>query len=358
MRKAVLITLILLISAIAVLGEDVNLSRFRYLRGITVSCDNFLGYAQFEPSEDIMVKSKGLQNIYIDSEYYIEAASSSEKRGWFVKDSNADSLEALKSTLDKDTETYYVVSKPQSRLDVHLKNPAIQAFDTVVITLKDSELDNVEFSQGAMKLEPRVIKNNFEYRYLFGRKISADNIRIQIIFENILKVADIQFFDSDDKSSIYFFINDDCNREYKLYYGGFGGSFMASRRHDSGKVIVAGLSPENLNPDYDRDFDGDSVSNEEDNCISVKNVDQKDINYNGIGDACEDFDDDGVVNAEDNCPDKSNANQMDLDKDEAGNACDPVDGRLSEQNKWFFYIFAAMIVSLFGFIGYKLLKKK
>ena len=358
MRKALLITLVLLISAFIVLAENVDLSKFKYQRDIAVSCGHFLGYAKFEPSNDLLSKSKNLQNIYIDSEYYIEVGSGSEKRNWFVKDSTVDDLEALKTTLDKNSETYYVISKPHSKLDLQLKNPTTQTFDKIVITLRDSELNNVEFSKNNVKLEPRTIKDNFGYTYLFDQKISTDNLRIQILFDTILKVAEIEFFDSNNKNTVYFFVNDECDRTYKLYYGDFGGSLVASKRHDAGKILVAALSEEKLNPDYNGDFDDDGVTNEDDNCISVKNVDQKDINYNGIGDACEDFDDDGIVNTEDNCPNERNANQLDIDTDGIGDACDSVDNRLSEQNKWFFYLVAIIILALFGFTGYKLFKKK
>lgn len=358
MRNAFLITFILIISAFTVLADDVDLSKFKYQKDITVSCDHFLGYAKFESSNDLLSKSKNLQNSYIDTEYYIEVGSSSEKRSWFVKDSNVDGIEALKTILDKNSETYYVVGKPQSKLDLQLKNPTVQTFDKIVITLRDSELNDVEFYENNLKLKPIVIEDNFKYTFLFDQKISTDNINLQLIFDNILKIAEIEFFDSNNQNSIYFFINDECDRTYKLYYGDFGGSFTTSKRHDAGRILIATLSNEKLNPNYNKDFDNDSIINENDNCISVKNTNQKDINYNGLGDACEDFDNDGVVNTEDNCPNEHNANQLDIDKDGMGNACDFVDNRLSEQNKWFFYVVTIIIVALFWFIGYKLFKEK
>ena len=67
-----------------------------------------------------------------------------------------------------------------------------------------------------------------------------------------------------------------------------------------------------------KDTDGDTFGDVCDNCPSVSNKGQNDINQNLIGDDCEkgeDKDKDGFVGEGDNCPDKFNANQMDIDKD-------------------------------------------
>ncbi len=100
------------------------------------------------------------------------------------------------------------------------------------------------------------------------------------------------------------------------------------------------------------DIDGDGVGNEGfdklgaackscgkacDNCPTVPNPDQSDVNKNGLGDACDcDADDDGIANnapgcpvvaTPDNCPIVANADQKDTDADGKGDACDcDVDG--------------------------------
>jgi len=93
------------------------------------------------------------------------------------------------------------------------------------------------------------------------------------------------------------------------------------------------------------DFDGDGVPTDggavpcdgplvmsdcDDNCPLVANVDQADSDDDGIGDACVgDADGDGVTDEEDNCPDVPNALQHDLDDDGVGDACaDPCSFRL------------------------------
>jgi len=60
-----------------------------------------------------------------------------------------------------------------------------------------------------------------------------------------------------------------------------------------------------------------------DNCPLIYNPDQKDMNGNGIGDACDtDIDGDGILNETDNCPSNSNIDQLDSDSDGTGDACD------------------------------------
>jgi len=105
------------------------------------------------------------------------------------------------------------------------------------------------------------------------------------------------------------------------------------------------------------DRDNDGILNDVDNCIDVKNWNQKDNDLDGEGDVCDydddndgfidahenfigsdpknplstpenidtDKDGDGIPNIWDNCIDKYNPNQEDFDKDRIGNKCDPDD---------------------------------
>lgn len=82
------------------------------------------------------------------------------------------------------------------------------------------------------------------------------------------------------------------------------------------------------------DRDNDGVVDQSDNCPSTINADQKDINQNGVGDACEDFDGDGLMNTSDNCPEHPNRVQQDSDGDGIGDQCDPDESRLTERLSW------------------------
>ena len=86
------------------------------------------------------------------------------------------------------------------------------------------------------------------------------------------------------------------------------------------------------------DKDGDGISNDEDNCQDLSNNDQKDSDFDGIGDMCDstpypipdpepvDTDSDGILDFDDNCPNTINPNQSDFDLDGIGDACDFVSG--------------------------------
>lgn len=107
------------------------------------------------------------------------------------------------------------------------------------------------------------------------------------------------------------------------------------------------------NPAYvQADVDKDGVADILDNCVSVSNRDQEDIDLNGRGDACDDFDRDGVINSLDNCTDLPNSNQMDVDGDKIGDVCDGKESRITEQYKWIPWVgigFAVIVlVSLFA----------
>ncbi|XP_073909496.1 cartilage oligomeric matrix protein [Castor canadensis] len=76
------------------------------------------------------------------------------------------------------------------------------------------------------------------------------------------------------------------------------------------------------NPDQ-RNSDNDKWGDACDNCRSQKNDDQKDTDRDGRGDACDDdIDDDRIRNTVDNCPRVPNSDQKDSDGDGVGDVCD------------------------------------
>jgi len=99
-------------------------------------------------------------------------------------------------------------------------------------------------------------------------------------------------------------------------------------------LMVSSVLSKN-NPNYIiADIDGDGVPDIRDNCVSIANVNQQDINDNGRGDVCDDFDQDGLINSKDNCPDNPNRDQKDADSDDIGDVCDKEESRITERYTW------------------------
>ncbi|MEX1193647.1 MAG: thrombospondin type 3 repeat-containing protein [Dehalococcoidia bacterium] len=93
---------------------------------------------------------------------------------------------------------------------------------------------------------------------------------------------------------------------------------------------VANSGQEDLDNDglgnaCDADTDGDTVPDATDNCPLAPNTGQADFDFDSIGDACDDSDSDNVFDDADNCRTTPNTNQTNTDGDAFGDACDTDD---------------------------------
>ncbi len=78
-------------------------------------------------------------------------------------------------------------------------------------------------------------------------------------------------------------------------------------------------------------MDGDGIYNEVDNCLTIPNPAQADLDGDEVGDACDmDIDGDEIYNEQDNCPLVPNNDQIDSDQDGQGDACDQDNGQETE----------------------------
>lgn len=131
---------------------------------------------------------------------------------------------------------------------------------------------------------------------------------------------------------------------------------------DNNDVLKVATGPVRENISYIiADSDGDNVPDIKDNCVSISNTDQVDLNNNGRGDVCDDFDKDGVINSKDNCPDLPNYNQIDTDGDKIGDVCDGVESRITEKYTWLPWLgmigAALVVIGLFVFTAMSMRKK-
>lgn len=102
---------------------------------------------------------------------------------------------------------------------------------------------------------------------------------------------------------------------------------------NEGVVNAEGMLAKNMQY-QPSDADEDGIPDTSDNCVSIPNPDQTDVDRNGRGDACDDFDRDGISTLKDNCPEKPNRDQRDTDHDGVGDECDVEESRLTEKNPW------------------------
>jgi hypothetical protein len=186
---------------------------------------------------------------------------------------------------------------------------------------------------------PQTVSNEWTITFIFGQPLRISELRL--VQDNAKKSSTraIRFLAQPAHLyRIYF----DPDRSAIAPVGEAGNLVSAKD-----VLKISAVASQN-NPNYIiADIDGDSVPDIHDNCVSIINLDQRDINNNGRGDVCDDFDQDGLINSKDNCPDNPNRDQKDTDGDGMGDVCDKEESRITERHAWIPWVgigFAALVL--------------
>ncbi len=193
-------------------------------------------------------------------------------------------------------------------------------------------------------------------RLNFPETVAKDWI-VELTYSQPLRISELKFnnlFNNVSKKSLRFLALPGNN--YKIYSNqenptrNYADNEEAPNLTTNEGVKRIGILSVISNPAFvlsDRDFD--QIPDINDNCVSVSNTIQEDIDGNGRGDLCDDYDRDSVINSLDNCPEIVNSVQSDTDADDIGDACDPDESRFTE--KYPFIVWTGIGFAALVFIG-------
>lgn len=263
--------------------------------------------------------------------------------------------------IDKNTQTYTDFLLPedaQGQVQITLSSPSPITSSILTILLSNNvalptSVEIRAFVDGQNRIVvanrrmdqqtirfPQTTSNRWQITFSYGQPLRISELRLNQDNATKSNTRAIRFLAQPSHSyRIYF----DPDRSAKALVGETGN--LASAQDVL--VIPTAISSQN-NPNYIiADADNDGVPDTRDNCVSVSNSDQQDINNNGRGDVCDDFDQDGLINSKDNCSDNPNRDQIDTDGDGIGDACDKQESRITEHYPWIPWVgigFAAIIL--------------
>lgn len=249
--------------------------------------------------------------------------------------------------IDKNSNTYAdfeLDSNDQGTVIINLKSN-IPITSSAIMVILDNNVampTSVEISAVVNGQNKKLLaKTSMSQQTIRFPETMAQDWKIVFTYVQPLRINEIRIVQKEANESTSQFVRflAQPDRDYRLYFDSdrsiFSNTGEAGNLYSNDGVLSLETIPSLTNPLYTQaDIDGDGLPDIFDNCVSIANKDQKDINGNGRGDACEDFDRDGISNDKDNCPNDPNRNQADIDRDGLGDLCDTEESRLTEKHKW------------------------
>lgn len=343
-------------------SQDVNLNDYEYVSIINVNCEEYIGWSRFPVPKEYEIFDRVNSYMNNTNRYFIDSSKTHliKNNNWYIKTIDGINIEDVEKIYDNNYGTY-MVSELNNSISLKFENPNLNKVDKINLDIKDSAIENISvYDSSGNNIQFKLITEGFHYEIMPLESIYDNNIHIVIGYDEIIKIREISFYeekkDSDD-DYVYFYIDNNCADTFYFYFGNYGENKMSYSTDITLPVEFSINVETQKNILYNNDFDNDGIINSQDNCPRLENNDQKDINYNNIGDACEDFDNDGILNFNDNCIDDRNYQQTDVDGDGIGDVCDTDDERFFQKNNYIIYILMVFIMLLFGFLTYKILKK-
>ena len=207
-----------------------------------------------------------------------------------------------------------------------------------IYTSAGSRIKNIDLKGG---LHPQKLKTILSKRPINSPHFDFTSPLVRYVrvgfWGTKVKVDDIRFIGSLNGEA---YLSAEPNTQYRLLYGSPEPLIqykqqVKTRQTDLRRV---NLARESQNKFFVEDFDGDGLSQANDNCPYVSNPSQWDTDKDKIGNKCDnapkvknynqsDIDRDGIGDLADNCKLAPNPDQSNVDKDEYGDACDYAYGK-------------------------------
>ncbi len=218
-----------------------------------------------------------------------------------------------------------------------------------------------DFGDG--KLLPLLDSIPFSSRLSFS-KIFVTRIEVSFDTPHFLRINEIQLLSQEEvlkKDELIFFAEE--GQPYTLYsHAHFGHQYFSPEvyqpLHVDNKTPLFDMPSSQDNNSFNKDFDGDGLSDAIDLCPKIKDSQNTDIDKNGRGDLCEDPDLDAILSYEDNCPFIHNPQQQDQDLDKVGDKCDTEENRTTENSPYLLWGIFGFIALILGFLVVKSFPKQ